>query len=184
MNHDNYVKFIFIDRDIRDAVISHYFHVQNQYNRKIRFSIYYYFMGRFKAYEIYLFNKRCKKFIGKNNFIYYEDLILDFENTIVKISRILDIDKITKKQISIIKQRTSLDKLRDELKIGNLKYYPTKSEDNWKMFRKGKLGEWKQYFNKYHIKDIKRIENGKTSKLFKFFYFLLFTVRRIVFQIE
>lgn len=186
LNQDfsKYVKFIFIDRDIRDAVVSHYFHVQNQYNRKIRFSIYYYFMGRFKAYEIYLFNKRCKKFIGKNNFISFEDLVLDFENTIIKISELLEIDNITKEQIAVIKERTSLKKLRGELKIGNVNYYPTNREDNWKLFRKGKLGEWKQYFDKCHIKDIKRIENGKISRTFKICYFFLFTFRRIIFQIE
>ena len=183
-NYSKYVKFFFIDRDIRDAVVSHYFHVQNQYNKKIHFSLYYYFVGRFKAYEIYLFNKRCKKYIGNSNFISYKDLVLDFEKTIIKISKLLGTENINKKQIAIIKERTSLDRLRDELKIGNINYYPTNRKDNWKLFRKGKLGEWKQYFDKCHLKDIKRIEKGKISNFVKICYFFLFKLRRLIFQIE
>jgi len=75
------VKFLFIERDMRDAIVSHYFHIQNKYRNKISFSMYYFFVGRYKAYEISLFNKRCKQYMGEKNFFHFSDLISDFERT-------------------------------------------------------------------------------------------------------
>jgi len=178
------VKVLFIERDMRDAIVSHYFHIINKYRYKLSFSFYYYFIGRYKAFEISLFNYRCKKFRGEENFFHFSDLISDFEITVREIALSLGITEISDQEVKQIKEQTTLDKLREELKKGNISYYPTNRDDNWRLFREGKVGSWRKYFKTRHIKDISRIEKGKFSILSKVVYTLTFTLRRVIFRIE
>jgi len=178
------VKFIFIERDIRDAIVSHYFHVNNKYRFNISFFLYYYVLGRYKAYEIGLFNDRCKQYMGKDNFVHYADLIFDFEGTIRKIAKVINIIALSDEEVEVVREYTTLDKLREELKRGNICYYPSKRNDNWKLFREGGVGAWKDYFKSNQIKDIKEIESGNFSSFSRLIYFITFTLRRIVFRIE
>ena len=178
------VVFLFIERDMRDAIVSHYFHVKNKYSSKISFSMYYSFIGRYKAYEISLFNKRCKQYMGEENFFHFSELVSDFESTVIKIAKVIGIDNISEEEISQVKEQTTLDKLREELKKGNITYYPTNKTDNWKLFREGKVGSWRKYFKIREIEDVKKIENGKFDFLSKTTYYLIFTLRRFIFNIE
>ena len=178
------VKFLFIERDMRDAITSHYFHMINQYRYKLSFAFYYFFIGRYKAFEIALFTYRCKKFRGEENFFRFSDLISDFEGTTRKISLSLGIADLSDEEVKQIKEQTTLDKLRKELKKGNISYYPTNGDDNWKLFREGKIGGWRKYFKDRHLKDISRIENGKFSIFNKLVYIFIFSLRRIIFRIE
>lgn len=178
------VKFLFIERDMRDAIVSHYFHIINKYRYKLSFSYYYFFIGRYKSFEISLFNYRCKKYKGEENFFHFSDLIMDFEGTVREIALSIGITEITNDEIRRIKEQTTLDKLREELKKGNISYYPTNRDDNWKLFREGKVGSWRKYLKVRHVKDISKIEIGKFSILSKIIYTLIFTIRRIIFKIE
>ena len=178
------VKMLFIERDMRDAIVSHYFHIRNKYRFRINFVLYYYFLGRYKVYEISLFNNRCRKYMGEENFFHYEDLISDFSETVRDISKILGVKEISDKEIDRIRKETTLDKLREQLKMGNISYYPTKRDDNWKLFREGKVGGWESYFKKAQIKDVEKIERGMFSLFSKIIYFLMFTLRRVIFKIE
>lgn len=178
------VKFLFIERDMRDAITSHYFHMINQYRYKLSFAFYYFFIGRYKAFEIALFTYRCKKFRGEENFFHFSDLISNFEATVRKIALSIGITEISDEEIKQIKEQTTLDKLREELKKGNISYYPTNKDDNWKLFREGKVGSWRKFFKARHVKDIDRIEQGRFSILSKIVYTLIFTLRRIIFKIE
>ena len=178
------VKILFIERDMRDAIVSHYFHMKNKYSYKPSFPFYYFFLGRYKAFEIALFTYRCKKFRGEENFFHFSDLISNFEETVRKIALSIGITEISDEEVKQIKEQTTLDKLREELKKGNISYYPTNKDDNWKLFREGKVGSWRKYFEARHVKDISRIERGKVSILSKIVYTLIFTFRRIIFRIE
>ena len=178
------VKILFVERDMRDAIVSHYFHIINKYRYKLSFSFYYFFIGRYKAFEIALFNYRCKKFRGEEYFFHFSDLISNFEDTVRKIALSIGITEISDEEIKQIKEQTTLDKLREELKKGNISYYPTNREDNWRLFREGKVGSWRKFFKARHVKDIDRIEQGRFSILSKIVYTLMFTLRRIIFKIE
>jgi hypothetical protein len=169
---------------MRDAIVSHYFHIQNKYRNKISFSLYYFFVGRYKAYEISLFNNRCKQYMGEKNFFYFSDLISDFEITVIDIAKLLGISNISKAEIAQVKEQTTLDKLREELKKGNVNYYPSNTKDNWKLFRQGKVGDWRKHFKAKHVNDISKIERGNFSLLGKIIYYLIFTLRRKIFRIE
>jgi hypothetical protein len=182
--YSNDVRILFIERDMRDAIVSHYFHIQNKYRNKISFSMYYFFVGRYKAYEISLFNTRCKQYMGEKNFFHFSDLISDFETTVIDIAKVIGINNMSEEEISQIKEQTTLDKLREELKKGNINYYPTNTEDNWKLFRQGKVGNWREHFKAKHVKDINKIYLGNFSFLAKTIYHLIFTLRRRIFRIE
>ena len=95
-----------------------------------------------------------------------------------------DINEISNKEIATIKKETSLDKLREELKKGNISYYPSKRKDNWKLFREGKVNSWKNHFNDNQIKDIEKIESGFFSIFSRIIYYVIFTLRRLIFRIE
>ena len=167
------VKMLFIERDMRDAIVSHYFHIRNKYRFKISFALYYYFLGRYKVYEISLFNNRCRKYMGTQNFFHFEDLISNFTDTVRAISKILDINEISDEEIGRIRNETTLDKLREQLKMGNISYYPSKRDDNWKLFREGKVGGWEKYFTKAQIKDVEKIESGVFSLFSKMNFLVL-----------
>ena len=122
--------------------------------------------------------------MGKQNFFHFEDLISNFTDTVRAISKILDINEISDEEIGRIRNETTLDKLREQLKMGNISYYPSKRDDNWKLFREGKVGGWKKYFTKAQIKDVEKIESGIFSLFSKIVYFLMFTLRRVIFKIE
>lgn len=182
--YSNDIRMLFIERNMRDAVVSHYFHIRNKYRFKISFVLYYYFLGRYKAYEIGIFNDRCKEFMGAERFFNFEDLISNFEDTIRGIAKVLDINEISNKEIARIKKDTAIDKLREQLKRGNVSYYPSNRKDNWKLFREGKVNSWKDHFNDNQIIDIEKIESGFFSFFSRLIYFLIFTLRRLIFRIE
>ena len=146
--------------------------------------MYYFFVGRYKAYEISLFNKRCKQYMGEKNFFHFSELISDFESTVIDIAKVIGINDISVEEIAQVKEQTTLDKLREELKKGNINYYPTNKKDNWKLFREGKVGNWRKYFKAKHVKDINKIYLGNFSFLAKTIYYLIFTLRRRIFRIE
>ena len=146
--------------------------------------MYYFFVGRYKAYEISLFNKRCKQYMGEKNFFHFADLILDFETTVIDIAKVIGINNMSEEEIAQVKEQTTLDKLREELKKGNINYYPTNKKDNWKLFRQGKVGDWRKYFKAKHVEDISKIERGNFSILDRSIYYIIFTFRRKIFKIE
>ena len=96
----------------------------------------------------------------------------------------LDVYQLTDEEISTIKKDTTLDKLREQLKRGNISYYPSSRKDNWKLFREGKVNSWKDHFNDNQIIDIEKIENGFFSFFSRLIYFVIFTLRRLIFRIE
>ena len=90
----------------------------------------------------------------------------------------------TNLEIARIKKETSLDRLREQLKRGDISYYPSRKNDNWKLFREGKINSWKGHFNDNQFKDIEKIEGGFFSVFSRLIYYVAFTLRRLIFRIE
>ena len=178
------IRILSIERDIRDAIVSHFHHIKNNYRLNLSFSVYYFLLGRYKSYEIILFNIRCKKYIEDSNFFYFSDLKNNFEATVKDIALVIGIIDLSVKELGVIKEKTSLLSLREELKKGNSKYYPSRRDDGWKLFREGEIGGWSNYFSNYQLKDINKIEKGHLSVFGKLIYFFIFSFRRIIFKIE
>ena len=178
------VKFIFVDRDMKDAIVSHYYHIKHKFRINVSFNLYYKILGKYKAYEIYLFNKRCKRYFGEDHFISYHDLKNRFSDSIDKLCSILDLKKLDYSEIEDLMRETTIDKLRERSRTGQSQYYPSKRKDNWKQFRKGKEGDWIHYFSDNSLSHIRRTEKGEMSVALKVMYYMLFTLRRILGRIE
>jgi hypothetical protein len=174
------VCFLLIERDLRDAVVSHYHHFLLYKKIKLNFNIYYKLVGRFKAYEIWLFNWRCRKYLGENSFFKFETMKVNVESTIDKICNILNLSKLSEEEIQMVIKETSLDALRNRAKSGDNTHYHGAGKDNAKLFRKGNIGEYIKYFNKRNLNDVNKILHGKFSPMSKLYYNFVFTLRRKV----
>jgi hypothetical protein len=176
--------FLFVERDVRDAVVSHYYHLKKKYNFIGNFRLYYLFIGRFKAFEILKFNRMYLDSFGEDNFFKYSDMKNNFEIVLLRISSILNLKELSSNEIMSIKRNTSIAKMRNDLLLGKTKYYSTVSNDREGVIRKGIIGDWADHFSKSQLIDIKRLESLDASFVFKFTYSLLFTFRRWLFKIE
>jgi len=172
------IVFFFINRDIRDSIVSHYHHFINFRKMNISFTTYFRFIGIFKAYEMYLFKKRCKESFRESHFFTFESLKNDFPESIKRVAYLLGIDNLSNKEIDIIRNNTLINKMRDKSVKGDLNYYPELKDQSWKLFRKGNIGDWKLYFNNINISIIDNIINGNASSYIKVIYYLIFTLRR------
>ena len=172
-DYDSNIYFFFVERDVRDAVVSHYYHLKKKYKFIGGFRTYYLFLGKFKAFEILKFNRRYLESFGEDTFFKYSDMKNDFESVLVKISSILNLKDLSKEDMNTIKKNTSISKMRSDLSSGNSKYYSTVSEGREGMIRKGVIGEWLTHFSARQEKDISRLEN---SIFIRISYYFLFTL--------
>jgi hypothetical protein len=183
-DYDSYTYFFFVERDVRDAVVSHYYHLKKKFPLIRGFGSYYYFIGRLKAFEILEFNRRYEEGFGKDNFFKYSDIKNNFEAVVLKLSSILNLKDLSEEEIKIIKKNTSITKMRNDLSLGKTKYYSTVSGNREGVIRKGIVGDWVNYFSIRQQNDIKNIEEFKSLYLLRIVYFFVFTLRRLVFRIE
>ena len=183
-DYDSNIHFFFAERDIKDAVVSHYHHLKKRYTFIRGFNMYYLFIGRLKAFEILDFNRRYIRAFGKDNFFKYSDLKNNFEEVALKISSILNLKLLSSEEILLIKKNTSISKMRSNLSLGKTNYYSKISKDRAGLIRKGVEGDWVNYFSIKQQNDIKNIEEFKRFPLLRFYYYFTFTLRRRVFKIE
>jgi len=172
------VKFLFIERDLRDAIVSHYHHFTIYRKWRLSFEVYYYLVGRYKAYEIWLFNERCKKYFPSDLFFNYAEMKRDCRAAIHRLCSILELEPLTTEEEDRVIAVTSLDAMRKNAAEGDRRFYPETGSDNEKLFRKGKVGEYKEYFSERSLADIDEIMNGRFSSVGRSLYSLLFTLRR------
>ena len=178
------VVFVFTHRDIKDSIVSHFFHLKYKYRIISNFSLYYWLIGRFKAFEIVRFNKIYIYYFNKENFFPFSLLKNDFNNTAQRITKVLGLTSLTQDELEIIKEKTSLSNMRNEILRGNTKYYSTVRKSRSSLIRKGIEDDHINYFSAGHLRDINKIHNFNTSYFFKFVYFVSFTLRRKLFNIE
>jgi len=172
------VKFIFINRDIKDAIVSHFYHFNNYRRKDLSFNIYFKFIGVFKAYEISLFNSRCKENFDSSLFFSFEMFKSDFIDSVIQLCLVLGFSEISRSEILVIKENTSLSKMKTISLEGGNKYYPELGNDSHKLFRKGNVGDWEQYFVDSDLKLINRVIKLDPPLYVKVGYYFMFTLRR------
>jgi hypothetical protein len=172
------VKFIFIERDIKDAIVSHFFHFNNFRKTEFSFNSYFNVIGVFKAYEIYLFNKRCRRNFQNHLFFSFESLKFDFSESVKFLSKTLGLGGLSEIELHSIKNNTSLETMRKTSKEGESKYYPELGNVSHKLFRKGNIGDWESFFKNKQLVVINKIINGQASIYIRICYFVFFTIRR------
>lgn len=178
VNYSENVKFIFIERDIKDAIVSHFYHFNNYRKIGLSFGIYFNFIGVFKAYEMFLFNERCKANFNENLFFSFEGFKSSFLSSIKRLCKVLEMELLSDFELLEIQKNTSLNKMKDIAKKGGNQYYPELKGDSHKLFRKGNIGDWKEHFSMNNLRILNKIENKKPSVYIKIGYFILFTLRR------
>lgn len=183
-DYDSNIHFFFVERDVKDAIVSHYHHLKKKYTFISGFNIYYLLVGRLKAFEILEFNRRYAKGFGKDNFFKYSDIKNNFEAVVLKISSILNLKDLSEDEIKRLKTNTSITKMRNDLSSGKTKYYSTVSVNREGIIRKGIVGDWVNYFSIKQQNDIKNIEEFKSLYFLRIIYFFTFTLRRLIFKIE
>ena len=172
------VKFIFIERDVKDAIVSHYYHFNNYRKIGFDFSVYFNLIGVFKAYEMCLFNQRCKANFNANLFFSFEDFKSSFLSSVKQLCALLEIKDLTDLELLEIQKNTSLNTMKGIAKKGGNQYYPELKGDSHKLFRKGNVGDWKEHFSKINLRIINKIINKNPPVYVKIGYFILFTLRR------
>jgi hypothetical protein len=175
------VKVLFIERNLGDAVVSHFHHVKTQTEKNIDFNQYYKLLGRYKAKEIISFKENKNKYLPDSFSLKFEDLKTDFEEHVYRISKFLNLS-ITQEDVDKVKKNTSLQKLKLEAKKGKVSHYSKDSEKAAKLFRKGKIGESESVLNTEQKEDLEKITRGKTSVFFNFYYTIFFKWRRKLYK--
>ena len=116
-NNDGMIRVINIDREIKDVLVSHYFHLKNSGKIKYDFGTYFKRWGKYKAIQVQNYsnawdNISCLK-------LKYEDLKLEKTNSILKISEYLEIKNVDTDRII---RETDLTNLREKSKKKDLDY--------------------------------------------------------------
>ena len=185
MKADNNIKFFFIDREIKDVIVSHFHHFKIRSKLKLSFQTYFFFIGKLKAYEVLNLRKLYSRFSNQKNSFLYSDLINNFEDSVNKISKYLDLGDFDKSQLTVLKKRTSIENMREKINNGELTYYSqTDSKKRKELLRFGKSGNWKNYFTKENEKTVDNICNNKASIILKISYYIFFTLRRKILKVE
>lgn len=175
-------KVLFVSRNLEDAILSHYHHVNNLRKKKQNFDSYYWSVGRYKAKEILSFEKYRVSYLPTSCHITYEGLKSNFDEEVSKLAKYLGLE-ISESEIEVLREKTSIDTLRDKAKKGEVKQYGGASGDAYKMFRSGKVGEAKEVMTEKHLADLDKIKSGKYGVAYNLYYYLAFTLRRKFFRL-
>ena len=160
------VKVINIERDIKDVIVSHFYHLKNSKKISLNFEDYFELWGKYKAIQYLKYSISWKEvdFCLK---IKYEDLKASTPETIRKIADYLGVKNI---DVLKVQEETELKKLRGSSAQKGL------NEDEW-FYRKGVVGDWKNYFDEKMLKKISLIEQNNLSFQEKVIYAIKFKFR-------
>lgn len=156
------VKIFMISRDIRDAIVSHYNHFINVRRFKPSFKTYYWFIGRYKAIQLLKYSKRWAPFHSNVFHSSFESLKKDTTGELKRFADFLGIS-LDDVQIKDIIEANSIKKAREN------------SDRKW-FFRKGEVGDYKNYLTPAIEKDLDKITN-KIGTFDEIGYYLIFELR-------
>lgn len=146
--HSPDVRIVNIERDIRDVVVSAYYHLKHVHSYDMSFSKYYSLRGKLIVDDIrsyhHLWNLESSQIIKVN----YEALHSSFIEEVSLLAEFLDIP-VTNEYLSSVKDSVTVDVLRKQY------------DDRKGFFRKGVVGDWKNHLSGAVAKDVLHIyENG------------------------
>jgi hypothetical protein len=168
-SHGN-VRILNIRRDLRDVVVSAYYHYRRKTGRQWTFSDYYWKVGRLKAYEVIEYQNAWQSASGHVLFTEYEALKSDFANEVVRIAAFLDLP-VTLERAGEIRELTDISRSRQRRGEENLR-----EEDRF--FRKGIVGDWENHFAPDELRDVERIESHGLKGVDYAKFYLAFPMRR------
>lgn len=158
-----------ISRDLRDAIVSHYYHVNRERQLSWSFPNYYWWLGRYKALQIEQYHDIWRVPSPRVYKASYEDLKQNFSASVSKLAAFFNMT-LSSSEIEDIARKTSLETLQK--RTGQDDLPPEK-----RFFRKGAVGDWQAHFNERTLRDIERIMRGERSPADQVGYALLFELR-------
>lgn len=145
------VRVFNIERDIRDVLVSAYYHKMRQGMVKMSFKDYMDDTGFTIARGVLTYHQ---KWNIKNSERYfsgtYEALHHDFNTEVRRMANFLNIP-VTEEQLKLINEKTSIQKLR-------IVYEENNKTANEQFFRKGEIGDWMNYFDESLLERLKGVQ--------------------------
>ena len=166
LKYQRNIKVVNIERDLKDVLVSHYFHLLNSGKITEGFRNYFNNLGKYKAIQYIQYNKAWSQFDFCLN-LKYEDVKNSTAEAIEQIAEYLEVKKIN---IDNIILETDIENLRSNYKSKKL------NEEKW-FFRKGIVGDWKSYFDESMISKVDDIKNGRITILERIIFFIVFSFR-------
>ena len=167
--HDNAYVFN-ISRDVRDVLVSYYYHLVRERRIREGFDRFYWLLGRYKAYQIQQYHAVWN--IDSPN-IYvtsFEKMKSDFAGETAAMASILGLP-LSDEKITFIQEETSLAKQRKERGEDD-------KPEHERFFRKGIIGDWKNHFTPEQLADLEKIQNEGFSFFDSVKYGVMFTSRQ------
>jgi hypothetical protein len=145
-----HVRVVNIKRDIKDAVVSWYYHEMRARDVRIPFARYYWRRGRYDAERIRRYHAVWEEARDERVlFSSYEALKNDFASEVRRIAAFVEAP-LSKADLERVREMTSMERLRERYgDSGDIKF-----------FRKGESGDWKNHFGRFSLRDITRVEVG------------------------
>lgn len=167
--HEHVVVFD-ISRDVRDVLVSYYYHMLRLRRIREGFERYYWFLGRYKAYQIMQYHAVWD--IGAPN-VYitsFEALKNDFDGEAAAIAGYLGLS-LSAGRIQQIREETSLARQQKERGEED-------KPEHERFFRKGIIGDWKNHFTPELLADLERVQAEGFGLLDSVKYGVMFTSRQ------
>ena len=163
-NQDVYIFLIL--REPADAIVSHYHHIKNLKKLNIAFNTYYWTTGRYKLMQLYYYRRNWEQFRNYSNVFFssFENLKSDFDSEVTNYLNFLGISA-RDDLIAFTKSKTDIAEKR-------------KSSDREWFYRKGVIGDSRNYFNNKINADAKKISAGKINIVDRVVFYLLIELRQ------
>jgi hypothetical protein len=139
------VRVLNIKRDLRDVVVSAYYHYRREEGLEVPFERYYWNRGRYVAERVREYHDVWNVSSSQVHVASFEKLKKSFAEECDRIGDFLGYD-LSAAQIQNVKDETSIESLR-------------KRYDNDDFFRKGERGDWQNHLTTRMEEDISRIAN-------------------------
>jgi hypothetical protein len=146
-HHDVYI--LNIKRDIRDVIVSAYYHYNREDGVKRSFDEFYWGKGRTLIGFLNKYHELWHNISKKIYVCSYKGLLEDFEKEVMGISNFLNWD-LKKGDLETLREKTKLQSMR------KLRKEESKPQEVL-FFRKGIIGDWKNYFTPGIEKDFNRL---------------------------
>lgn len=164
------VRVLNIQRDIRDAIVSSYYHFMRRRKLRLSFDRYYRTFGRVKAAELQAYHKVWDRPDPKILSLRFEDLKANFAQATRRLAQFLEIE-VDEADIERVRVETSIDRLRE-------KRGESGKDETQRFFRRGAVGDWRDHFSDAHLEDLQSIIDQGLRGAPRLLYWALNPARR------
>jgi hypothetical protein len=151
LSHES-VRVFNIKRDMRDVLVSHYFHVRRLKKISGSFADYYWKLGRLKAWQMWRYHQVWRGPSPRLFATSFEQLKTSFADEVRKIATFLGV-ALSPDRIAEIQRETSLERLQE-------KRGEADKPEAERFFRRGEIGDWKAHFDQAMLDDLANLESN------------------------